>query len=456
MSDKPKTKKIILSASFIIPVIPVSSSVIIDGAILIIDGKIQGIGDANEIKSKNPHVPCRHFNDSVLLPCLINAHIHLEYSALGAMSEPADFIAWIEGLIRRQRLLSDDEISSAISAAIKNMICSGVTSIGEICRSGLSLDELIRNGLKGVFYSEIVAIDDKRKNNIFTCFKTTFEKYKNAPNAKKLKLGIFPHSPYTLSQSVLEEVSAFFKAENIPCGIHAEESKYEKDFIRDGSGKISDFVNKFNLDTAPEKGKWNDTIEYLDSMDFLTPMTHLVHLTHIDERYFPLLERKRVGIVLCPRSNFLLNNGAFPFRSSLKYNLKMGLGTDSLASNYSLDMFEEMRALKRLIPSDAYSPSELNKKILRIATIGGAEVLGIDNETGSLSVGKSADIIAVKINSALRGRDSFSPIDYLIDEASSSDVTLTMIDGVIKHDISSRSGFFTHPFIPSPLGRGTI
>jgi 5-methylthioadenosine/S-adenosylhomocysteine deaminase len=126
----------------------------------------------------------------------------------------------------------------------------------------------------------------------------------------------------------------------------------------------------------------------------------------------------------------LLKNGKFPLLKALKYNLKIGLGTDSLASNYSLDMFKEIRQLKGNIRSEL-----INERLIELVTLGGARVLGLENEAGSLTPGKKADIIAVKIK---RPSKRFSPLNYIVSEITSEDVSFTMIDGIIKYDIMNK------------------
>jgi 5-methylthioadenosine/S-adenosylhomocysteine deaminase len=429
-----KKNYLILSAPYIVPV---SSPLIRDGAVLIANGRINDIGSVRDIKLKYPDAGNRHFPDSILLPGLINAHIHLEYSALGPLSGRIDFIPWVKNLIKRQKELSKEEILSSISLAINNLLSSGVTSVGEVCRSGLSLDALVKSGLKGVYYAELVAVDNKRRKKIILHFKTAFEKCKNVLNKSRIKPGVFPHSVYTLSKEVLRDISSFSRDEEIPCGIHAAELKEENEFVNKGSGALSDFVKEFDLETLPPRGRWKNTLEYLQAMGLLTPTTQLIHCVHLEEEAFPLLEKKRAGIVLCPRSNYFLNNGEFPILSALKHDLRIGLGTDSLAGNSSLDMFEELRFLKESIKSGTLTEDikfDIDTRLLEMATMGGADVLGMRDETGSLSIQKRADIIAVKIKDSGYKKESFTPVDYLISKAGASDVDFTMIDGMVKYD----------------------
>lgn len=391
------------------------------------DGRIKDTGTSDIIKKKYPEIPVRNFPESILMPGLVNCHTHLEYSALGPLTKHVDFVPWIKGLIQKQKALSKAEILLSIRKTVKSLISAGVTSVGEVSRSGLSLDELIKSGIKGVYFNEFVAVDDNRLKKAICDHEANFRQCKLKLKRPDLKPGVFPHSPYTLSTKSLKYISSYYKKNKISCGMHAAESPFENEFIFKGSGPLADFVKTFQLESIPISGKWRGTTEYLNGLKFTDPLNHLVHCVHLNRKDFALLAKTKTGIVLCPRSNYLLKNGEFPLRSALKYDLKMGIGTDSLASNYSLDMFEEIRMLKNI-----YGSSLINERLVRIATLGGAEVLGSEKETGSLLPGKKADLIVVKINT--RPVKNLSPVDHIVSKAVANDVCFTMIDGLIRFD----------------------
>lgn len=413
----------ILTAPYIVPV---SEPIIKNGAIVVEGNTIIDIGSAIDMRKKHHGAVWRDFPDSILMPGLINAHIHLEYSSLGPLTKRVDFIPWIIDLIKRQNELSRDDISVSISNTIDKLISYGVTSVGEVSKSGLSLAPLIKSGLKGVYYTELVAVDESRRAEAIPAFEGAYNEARRALKNSALTSGIFAHSPYTLSTEILRYVSNIIKRSPAPCAIHAAEHPAENEFISRGAGALADFVNMFELKSFPSQGKWSDTFSYLEDMGIITQKTTLVHGVHFREFDFPAISKTGAGIVLCPRSNHLLKNGDFPFIASQKYDLKTGLGTDSLASNYSLDMFDEIRFLKARMNL----PDDIDSRLIELATIGGARVLGIDEATGSLARGKSADVIAVRIRAGANSK-SFSPVDYLVSRACASDVAFSMIDGVV-------------------------
>ncbi len=425
--------KFILAAACLLPV---SAAPVSRGAVLVDSGRIKEVGSRRDITRSHPDAPLREFPDSILLPGLVNAHIHLEYSALGPMTQRADFLKWIMELIKRYRELSDDTIDSAVDSAIEELIASGITCVGEVSRGGASLRALKQSGLKGVFYTELAGVDDGRLKGAIPDFKARFNDADKILRDSSLRCGVFPHSVYTLCQDALEYISAFARERNIPCGLHAAEVVSENEFVSASRGALADFLKRLALETAPPKGSWPNTIEYLRDMKLLTPMTQLVHCVHLDERSFALIEGIGANIILCPRSNHLLKNDGLPISALLKYDINTGIGTDSLASNYSFDMFQELRFLKksaRSMSGGGKLPANIDARLIEMATIGGARAMGMRNGAGTLAPGGCADMIAVRVDN-LRAKEAFSPVYHLISEAKATDVHFTMIDGVVKYD----------------------
>ncbi len=426
---------IIFSAPYILRV---SKSVIYNGAVLISGDKIKDTGTLSDIRTKYPNAAWRDFPSSIIMPGLVNAHVHLEYSALGPVDGRVDFVEWLKDLIQRQRTFDEEHISSSIDSAINQLINSGITSVGEVAKSGASLAPLLKSGLNGTYYNEVVAVDNVERTMSRVELEGFYNGRKSSLDGSRLIPGLFPHSLYTLSEDVLREIASFVDSERIPCGIHVAETQYEEDFIRNASGPLAELMSGLGLKTLRKKRKWKSVIEHVDAVGLLTPMTHLVHLTQLDPMSFPLLAGRGVGIVLCPRSNYYLKCGAFPFSQSLEYGLRVGLGSDSLASNASFDMFKEMRLLYDSIHAPSLSKArvaEVSRRLLYMVTMGGADILGLADDIGSLTAGKKADIAVVKVGKGVFS-DSFSPEEHLVSHATADDVIFTMINGAVKYDIT--------------------
>jgi 5-methylthioadenosine/S-adenosylhomocysteine deaminase len=161
-------------------------------------------------------------------------------------------------------------------------------------------------------------------------------------------------------------------------------------------------------------------VAYLHGLGVLDPECLLIHTVHLTEEDLDILAKSDVKIAHCPRSNAHLGVGQAPLKALLDRGIPTGLGTDSLASNQSLSLWDEVRFAHRA-HGGLLSPEEW----ITMATLGGAQALGLDREIGTLEPGKRADLTAVTL-----GKPGADPYEYLLDEASPEKVRLTMVDGV--------------------------
>ncbi len=213
-------------------------------------------------------------------------------------------------------------------------------------------------------------------------------------SGSKLVPGLSPHAPHTLSETFLRDIADMAVKKSLPMAIHLAESREEIDFIFESTGKIAEllfpFVGWEGFLPAPQK---MSPVEYLDKLGILEMSPTVIHCVHVNHADSELLKKRGCRVVLCPRSNDRLNVGKAPAFLFKKMGIPMALGTDSLASNDSLSMLDEMRYLLADSP-DVFTPGEL----LRMATLGGAEAIGFDTETGSLEKGKRADFLVMGFN----------------------------------------------------------
>jgi len=198
---------------------------------------------------------------------------------------------------------------------------------------------------------------------------------------------------------------------------HILETAEEEIFVREGRGGFSDPFKKI---AGWENLQWGGTdlgsVEYLDACGILSEKTIVAHAVWINEDDIEIFRARGVSIAHCPRSNAYLGTGSAPVRLLLDAGITVGLGTDSLASNHSIDLFEEIRAIDRSI-----SPKER----ISMATINGAKALGLEDRVGSIEVGKFADIIVVE-------NDSNDP--YNVVSSSKGDLRLVMVEGKVLYE----------------------
>jgi cytosine/adenosine deaminase-related metal-dependent hydrolase len=299
------------------------------------------------------------------------------------------FADWILGLIRAKRLLDNKDYSSSTRANINALIRTGTTTVGEICSHDISPALLKASGLRAVVFREIInmgPVGNRRESSMFK-FPTPYERHSGLFTG-----GLSPHSPYTVSEAVLRSIKRYSQDRNIRLAMHIAESKDEITLMqRNQSGleKLYEFAG-WDLDWAP---KGATAFEYLRRIGFLTSGLLAVHAVQVTDKDIGVIKKAKVSVAHCPRSNEELRVGTMPLKKLLAAGIRVGLGTDSLASVSNLNMWDEMRYAHKIHKKDGVTAED----IFKLATIGGAEALGLDPEIGTLEPGKKADIIAVPL-----------------------------------------------------------
>jgi 5-methylthioadenosine/S-adenosylhomocysteine deaminase len=209
----------------------------------------------------------------------------------------------------------------------------------------------------------------------------------------------------------------------LPSCIHAAESAEEVEFLATGRGAIADLLYPaVGCRVPPARSPARSPIEYLDSLGALTWRPLLVHAVHVDAADIQRMLGRGACVAHCPRSNARLSDGTAPVAEFLARGIPVGLGTDSLASVPTLDLWDEMRAAAQ---AGGLTPSQ----ILEMATLGGARALGLADQVGSLAVGKRADLIAV----SARVVAASDPVGSLLSETRGENVVLSLVDGQVRH-----------------------
>ncbi len=375
-------------------VLPVSSPPIDDGALAVEEGRIVAVGRRSDVlrdRSGTVHP----LGDAVLMPGLVNAHTHLELTHFPAWKvrkgvdyAPRTYVDWIIQVIKIKRALGIDEREHSLREGLRKSVEAGTTCIGEIVSDPDLLPLYAACPCAARLYLE--AIGQSPEHGAILA--DTLQKRIGDWTFADIRPGISPHAPHTLSAHLLADVAALARLHRVPTAIHLSESLDEARFLHDSSGRIADLL-------YPHVG-WKDYIpaprrttstRWLDGLDTLGPMTAAIHCVHVTPADVEILKHRGASVVLCPRSNDRLAVGTAPAALLKRAGVPLGLGTDSLASNDSLSLWDEIRFCRRCYP-DVFSPVEL----LEMATLGGARALYLHDVTGSLTAGKRADFLAVR------------------------------------------------------------
>lgn len=421
----------ILAADY---VLPISSAPIDNGALLIEDTKIVDVGPRENIVGMYPTVPVNDFGPAAILPGFVNCHSHLELTSMrGALDDVEhDFRSWLLKLNDLRSSMTDEDIHAAATDGALEGTRAGVTCFGDIGRIGTAaLEALKQVGLRGIVFQETeFSPDNRTAEEDFRMLAAKYESMREGETAL-VRVGISPHSPYTVSSQLFELIAQYAILNRIPLSIHAAESADEKELLTRGSGFFTEIYKQFDLE-------WHSPhcspVEYLDKLGVLSAQPLLAHCVHVEGDDIKRIEANGVKVVHCPKSNAKFGHGSAPLEQFLDAEISVGLGSDSVASNNVCDIMEESRfaALsarnradrKRLISA---------KEILRTATLGSAHALGLESQIGSLEAGKQADIAVVSLDD--RSQQPVNEIHAaIIFSSNARDVRMTMVAGKVVYD----------------------
>jgi aminodeoxyfutalosine deaminase len=417
----------ILNAKY---VLPITSAAIDNGAVAIDGESIIGVGKHDEILLQFPGAAIEDFGEAAIIPGFVNCHSHLEVTALrGAVDHVEhDFYSWLITLTKlRGEVLAPDDIEVAAIAGAVEGARAGVTCFGDIGRFGRAgLEAMKEVGLRGVLFQETEFSPDN------ATAAEDFEKLKDKYLALRetatdlVDVGISPHAPYTVSRGLFEVIARYALDEKIKISIHAAESRDEDELMRSGAGFFTTVYEKFGVD-------WNSplcsSIEFLGSTGILATRPLLAHCITVSEKDIETIAERGATVTHCPKSNAKFGHGYAPVEKLIDAGISVGLGTDSVASNNMIDMFEESRhaafAARNRPDRSRFIGAE---DVLFAATFGGAKSLGLEERIGSLEPGKQADIAIVNLTNI--GQQPISDIcAALVFSTSARDVSMTMVAG---------------------------
>jgi aminodeoxyfutalosine deaminase len=353
--------------------------------------------------------------DCLVMPGFVNAHCHLSLSALqNKVLKTEKFSEWVLSLIEQDNNLNEGERIAGIRQGVDSLLDSGVTTLADyLGRPGL-LDEYAKLPFRQIIFLEAIGFKESKADGIIENLRSILES--NSGGNPLLKLGLAPHAPYSVSPKLYQGLRELADDMDCPISSHIAELSEEDLFLQDGSGNLRELLEKRDAFDEGWSPPSKPVLQYLEDLDALDSMIG-VHLNHIGKDK-SILVGNFMTAVFCPGSTKWFGRSIYlDAKSFLNGSIAVGLGTDSLASNDSLNFFRELKITEEL------QPNLSRQEILEIATRRGAEALGL--KTGVLAKGMPADIIAMKIQSEFN-----SPYDIPF-EQSRDKVDFSMIDGKI-------------------------
>jgi aminodeoxyfutalosine deaminase len=363
-------------------VVPIETDPIDNGAVVIAGNRIAAVGEFNAVR-KEHNGEVLDLGEQVVLPGLINAHCHLDYTMLrGKIPRQQSFADWIRAINTEKAQLTEQDYIGAIKAGFAEAARFGTTTIANLTAFP-KLARTIEEPVRTWWFGEL--IDVRNPDEAAKIADDAVQSLKC-----KERWGLAPHAPFTASPLLYSRCEEIARRDNVRLTTHLAESRDEIQMFRDATGPTHDFLQSIG---RPMQDCGHETPFSLFSRTrTLDDRWIVAHLNELDETDFELLRNgPKFHIVHCPRSHTYFNHAAFPLDRLRDLGFNVCLGTDSLASNSDLSLFAEMRELLRKNPG--VSP----RQALEMTTVNGAAALGQRTALGCIRPQACADLIALPI-----------------------------------------------------------
>jgi 5-methylthioadenosine/S-adenosylhomocysteine deaminase len=394
-----------------------SGDIFSPGAVAVAGGKIVAVGPAAELASAYQAAQTVDCAGRVVMPGLVNAHTHAPMTLLRALADDLRLDVWLMGYVMpvEREFVSPDFCRLGTLLACAEMIRSGVTCFADMYYfeehvARAAADAGVR-ALCGQTVLKFPSPDAASYEDGLAAAREFIHRWKGH---ELIVPAVAPHAPYTCTEDILVACTALALETATPLHIHISETAQE----------VEDSRQEHDMPVVP----------WVKKQGLFEAKVLAAHCVHVDNGEIHTLQHYNVGVAHNPTSNLKLASGFAPVVEMLDTGLNVGIGTDGPASNNDLDMFEEMRLAALIAKGVGRDPTALPaRRALQMATILGARALHMGSVTGSLEIGKQADMIVVDLstlhNSPAFGRDPNAIYSQLVYAAKASDVQDVMVNG---------------------------
>jgi cytosine/adenosine deaminase-related metal-dependent hydrolase len=308
-------------------------------------------------------------------------------TGLDGTAEEPDFAEWIRTVIRLKSQRSQSDFLAASKEGLRQGYSAGVTTVADTGDSGAPFDALLELGGSGIAYLEVFGPDPTLAEAQFAAFRTRVMSFKERQTSR-VRLGLSPHAPYSVSGPLYSRVARFGEEEGLPLAVHIAESAAESELLEKGDGA---FARQWQLRGIPLPSlPGRSPVTWLEEHEVLGPRTLCIHVIRADADDLARLARYACPVAHCPRSNRRHHAADAPLAQLLAKGIRVGVGTDSPASVHPQDLMAEVRAARVLAGLSA-------TQALDLVLLGAARAIGFSDEVGSLEPGKFADCVVLEL-----------------------------------------------------------
>lgn len=367
-------------------ILPVAGPPISNGALVVDDiGRIVFLGARGRMPAGTEQT---HYDSSVIMPGLVNAHTHLEFSDLESpLGEPGmEFTQWIGEVVKYRFGGGRIAKSKAIQMGLEQSAGHGVAAVGEIATSPVVLEDYL-SALPcpiacRVFFEQLGSDDTVVQQKVAE-LESFFSQSEAADSNPQVVAAISPHAPYSIGDRLLGELTAIASRKQAAVAMHVAETLAEREFVETKTGPFLEMLKSMGVWRPEAYGKYESVVAILEKLSECESSL-VVHGNYLNGREldFVAAKRKKMSIVFCPRTHAYFEHSRYPLEEMLERGINVAVGTDSRASNPDLDLGQELVEIHRRYPDLA------PEAILEMGTIGGAKALGLDQSFGSLVEGR--------------------------------------------------------------------
>ena len=389
------TLDLLLLPTWLVPVEP-AGVVLKDHGVGIRDGRIVFIGPRAQAL-KLVATQTRELPDMLLSPGLINAHGHAAMTLFRGMADDLPLMTWLEQHIwpAEAKWVDEDFVRDGTNLAIAEQIKGGITCFSDMYFYPKVASECVHNsGIRAQIAIPILDFPIPGASNADESLRQAVEMFADLKFHPRIKIAFGPHAPYTVGDENLEKIRVIADELDAAIHMHVHETAFE-------------------VHQAVEQNA-ERPVARLARLGLLGPRFQAVHMTQISDDDLAMLVESNSSVVHCPESNLKLASGFCPVERLWQAGVNVAVGTDGAASNNDLDLLGETRTAALLAKAVAGSATALDAhRALRMATLNGARALGIESDTGSIEIGKAADLVAFDL-SGLAQQPVYDPVSQLI------------------------------------------
>ena len=390
-----------------------SNTILEKGAVAIKGSKIVWVGSSIDIKDTFASgVSIISLPGHILMPGLVNSHTHVPMSIFRGLADDMILQKWLNEVIfpAEAKLINRESVYAGALLSIAEMLLGGTTTF---CDGYFYEEEVARAaadaGMRAVVGQGVLDYPTPDNPEPERWMKRISDFIEGFPSSEIVRPAVFCHAPYTCSPDTIRKAHEFCVKNDLIFQIHLAETIQE----------IREVEKRYGLTPG----------RYLNDLGVLGEKTVCIHGVWLERKEIQLIAEQHAKLVHCPESNMKLASGVADLPMWLQHRVVCGLGTDGPASNNNLDMFGEMRMAALLHKGIRQDPTVCSAiEVLRMATLGGAKVLGLSDIAGSIEVGKSADLIALDVTVS-HATPLYDPVSHIVYSAKASDVRHVWVAG---------------------------